>query len=358
MRSMLFAVLFGLGSSVQASWGNYAVTVIPGSAGTTSLDQTSINSIGEVCYLRPGFGSFVFNLQNQMTPVMDETGTIPRYAIDRNRYGEYLYATSSSSSPYSTVVHYYSYSPISGTRYLGYSNSDFTNGSGSGLSVNRITDTGWIGGEYFSWSTGPQGYSSSRFAIFDSSGLEIPSHPNATGTLQALSNTGSYVAHQYHVNGWTPSGTWYSTNPYVMPTFVNGSYLMSTFDARRVVKTSSGIMIFNHDGSTTSMATPSTFFYQFTNSDFASLTKTNGELGIWSPLNGSSSINSLLNSLETGWSVGGAFKMAENGQVIGIAQKGGQKYLVRLDAVPEPATMIFFITGLSGLVMRRKSDRV
>lgn len=81
-----------------------------------------------------------------------------------------------------------------------------------------------------------------------------------------------------------------------------------------------------------------------------------GPMSLWNPISGESAV--LANLIEpgaAGWEMTWYDDMNDNLQIVGKARNAqGQNWVVRLDPVPEPATILALSAGLAGILARRR----
>lgn len=81
-----------------------------------------------------------------------------------------------------------------------------------------------------------------------------------------------------------------------------------------------------------------------------------GPMSLWNPISGESAV--LANLIEpgaAGWEMTWYDDMNDNLQIVGKARNAqGQNWVVRLDPVPEPATLLALSAGMAGILARRR----
>lgn len=79
-----------------------------------------------------------------------------------------------------------------------------------------------------------------------------------------------------------------------------------------------------------------------------------GQYGVWNQLGGLVPISSLLDASAEGFTDFNLQEMNNSYQIVGVAKKNGMSHLIRLDPVPEPATILALSAGMAGVVARRR----
>jgi hypothetical protein len=84
-----------------------------------------------------------------------------------------------------------------------------------------------------------------------------------------------------------------------------------------------------------------------------------GPMSLWNPISGESAV--LANLIEpgaAGWEMTWYDDMNDNLQIVGKARNAqGQNWVVRLDPVPEPATILALSAGMAGILARRRKGK-